>query len=154
MSKERIATSVSDEELVALFPGELVTHDNAAHYRGRLQEHLLLNKCTECARWHAPPRPVCPHCWSDEVVATPVQGSGTIYLLTMLHQGAPAPGVRYDPPYPVVSVELDEQPGLRFTSTVVDTDPAVIGIGARVHLAWRTVDRAPMPVFVLTEGAR
>lgn len=82
----------------------------------------------------------------------PVVGSGTIYLLTMLHQGAPAPGVSYQPPYPVVSVELDEQPGLRYTSTVVDSAREAIVIGARVHLSWRTLDRAPMPVFVVDEA--
>jgi uncharacterized OB-fold protein len=83
-----------------------------------------------------------------------VQGSGTIYLLTFLHQGPPAPGVAYDPPYPVVTVELDEQPGLRFTSTVVDADLDDIVIGARVRLTWRTFDRAPMPVFVLNDAPR
>jgi uncharacterized OB-fold protein len=53
-----------------------------------------------------------------------------------------------------VTVDLDEQPGLRFTSTVVDADPSAIGIGARVHLTWRTLDRAPAPVFVMGEEPR
>ncbi len=72
-----------------------------------------------------------------------------MYLLTLLYQGPPAPGVSYEQPYPVVTVELDEQPGLRFTSTVVDADPSDVVIGSRVRLAWRIPDRAPMPVFVL-----
>jgi uncharacterized OB-fold protein len=126
-----------------------LTHDNAEHYRGRLRRQLLVNRCNECQTWHAPPKPVCPQCWSSAVTPTPVTGSGTIYLLTLLHQGAPAPGVSYERPYPVVAVELDEQPGLRFTSTVVDADLSDVVIGARVHLTWRTLDRAPMPVFVL-----
>lgn len=142
------------QELIDLFPGELVTYDNAEHYRGRLHRQLLLNRCADCGAWHAPPKPVCPRCWSPDVVATPVRGSGTIYLLTFLHQGPAAPGVAYDPPYPVVSVDLDEQPGLRFTSTVVDADPADVVIGARVQLSWRVLDRAPMPVFVLSGPRR
>jgi uncharacterized protein len=145
---------VSDEELIDLFPGELVTHDNAEHYRGRLRRQLLMNRCVACSFWHAPPKPVCPRCWSADIRATPVAGSGTIYLLTLLHQGPPAAGVVYDPPYPVVSVDLDEQPGLRFTSTVCDVDPTDIAIGARVHLDWRILDRAPMPVFVLSDAQR
>jgi uncharacterized protein len=145
---------VDDNELVGLFPGEALTHDNAEHYRGRLRRQLLINRCTDCRAWHAPPRPVCPQCWSSAVTPTPVSGAGTIFLFTLLHQGPPAPGASYDRPYPVVTVELDEQPGLRFTSTVVDADPAAVVIGARVQLAWRTLDRAPMPVFILDEGGR
>lgn len=65
-----------------------------------------------------------------------------------LHQGAPAPGVDYaKAPHPVVTVELEEQAGLRFTSTVVDCPLESIVIGLPVELAW--VDRygAPFPVF-------
>jgi uncharacterized OB-fold protein len=139
---------------VGLFPGETLTHDNAEHYRGRLRRQLLMNRCADCRAWHAPPKPLCPHCWSTEVTANPVAGTGTIHLLTLLHQGPAAPGVSYNPPYPVVTVDLDEQPGLRFTSTIVDADPAEVAIGARVHLTWRTLDRAPMPVFALDEQPR
>jgi uncharacterized OB-fold protein len=146
--------SPTAEELIYRFPGELITHDNADHYRGRLARRLLMNRCADCWSWHAPPHPVCPRCWSHQVAAEEVQGSGTIYLLTFLHQGPPAPGVAYDPPYPVVTVELEEQPGLRFTSTVVDADLDDIVIGARVRLSWRTFDRAPMPVFVLNDAPR
>jgi uncharacterized OB-fold protein len=145
------ADQISDDELVGLFPGEVLTHDNAPHYRGRLRRQLLVNRCEGCGLWHAPPKPVCPHCWSSEVTPTAVTGTGTIHLLTLLHQGPPAPGVSYEHPYPVVTVELDEQPGVRFTSTVVDADLDEVMIGARVQLAWRTLDRAPMPVFTLGE---
>jgi uncharacterized OB-fold protein len=140
----------SDEELVGYFPGEPITRDNAAHYRGRLRRELLMNRCEQCQYWHAPAKPVCPHCWSNGVTATPVAGTGTIFLVTFLHRGPAAPGVDYSTPYPVVTVELDEQSGLRFTSTVVDADPAEITIGSGVQLAWRTKDLAPMPVFVLS----
>jgi uncharacterized OB-fold protein len=140
----------SDEELVAYFPGEPITHDNACHYRGRLRRELLMNRCEDCRYWHAPAKPVCPRCWSNRVSALAVAGTGTIFLVTFLHHGPAAPGVDYSTPYPVVTVELDEQPGLRFTSTVVDADPADITIGSRVHVGWHTKHRAPMPVFVLS----
>jgi uncharacterized protein len=145
------AGDVDDDALIALFPGEALTHDNAEHYRGRLRRQLLMNRCADCQHWHAPPKPVCPRCWSSRVVPAPVRGFGTVYLLTWLHQGPPAPGVSYDHPYPVVTVDLDEQPGLRFTSTVVDADPAAVLVGSRVHLTWRILDQAPMPVFALGE---
>lgn len=146
--------SISDDQLVERFPGQPITHDNAEHYRGRLRRQLLLNRCEACGRWHAPPKPVCPECWSFDVKATPVQGAGTIFMAIFLHQGPPAPGLDYTVPYPVVTVELDEQPGLRFTSTMVGADNDAIRIGKRVRLGWIERAGAPLPVFELSEGAR
>lgn len=145
------SVDVSNDELVQQFPGEPITHDNAAHYRGRLRRELLLNRCGDCGRWHAPPKPICPDCWSSAVSPAPVSGVGVIFMAIFLHQGPPAPGVEYQTPYPVVTVDLDEQEGLRFTSTVVDAANDYIRIGAPVRLDW--IDRAgvPMPVFALTE---
>ena len=145
-----MTTEVSDDELVQRFPGELITHDNAAHYRGRLRRHLLLNRCDDCGRWHAPPKPICPDCWSPRVTAHPVSGDGVIFMAIFLHRGPSAPGVDYSTPYPVVTVELDEQPGLRFTSTVVGAANDDIRIGAAVRLGWSERSGAAMPVFVLS----
>jgi uncharacterized OB-fold protein len=146
------AAAVSDEELVDRFPG--VDRDGAAHYRGRLARRLLLQRCDECGHWHHPPRPICPRCWSTRVVPTPVRGSGTIHLAIFLHQGPPATGVDYSTPYPVVTVDLDEQAGLRFTSTVIDAPKHAIAIGARVELAWIERDGVPLPVFRLDHEHR
>jgi hypothetical protein len=78
-----------------------------------------------------------------------VSGTGTIHLATFLHQGPPAEGVDYSTPYPIVTVELDEQPGLRFTSTVVGGAPDEIEIGRRVELDWIERAGVPLPVFRL-----
>jgi uncharacterized protein len=155
MNKDAARTSladadVSDEELWALFPG-LADHDSADHYRGRLRRQLRINRCAECRTWHAPPKPVCPSCLSDHVAAVPVSGSGTIFMAVFLHQGPPAEGVDYSTPYPVVTVELDEQPGLRYSSTVIGSPNEEIRIGQRVELDWITRGNAPMPVFRLAE---
>ena len=139
----------SNDELVQRFPGEPITHDNAAHYRGRLRKELLVNRCDDCRLWHAPPKPVCPGCWSSSVTPTPVSGNGAIFMNVFLHQGPPAPGVDYATPYPVVTVELEEQEGLRFTATVADADDDDIQIGKPVRLDWRERSGSPMPVFVL-----
>ena len=141
---------LSNDELVQRFPGEPITHDNAAHYRGRLRNQLLVNRCDDCGTWHAPPKPVCPECWSSHVPPTPVSGNGTIFMNVFLHQGPPAPGVDYSTPYPVVTVELEEQVGLRFTATVADANNEDVHIGKLVRLEWRERSGAPMPVFVLT----
>jgi len=145
---------VSDEELVARFAGFALDRDNAAHFRGRLERRLLINRCEDCGLWRHPPRPVCPRCWSSDTRPTEVSGDGVIHLLVFLHQGPPADGVDYATPYPVATVELDEQPGLRFTSTVVGASNADLAIGRRVRLDWVDRGGAPLPVFRLAEEAR
>jgi len=144
---------LSDEDVVKRFDGHPVTRDSAAFYRGWLEHELRMNRCGDCGTWHHPPRPICPQCWSTNVQPTPVRGAGTIHLLVLLYQGPSADGVDYRTPHPVVTVELDEQPGLRFTSTVVGSDNDDIAIGERVALGW--VERAglPYPVFRLARAA-
>jgi uncharacterized OB-fold protein len=75
-------------------------------------------------------------------------------LAIFLHQGPPADGVDYTAgPHPVVTVELEEQEGLRFTSTVVGADNDRIVIGAPVDLTWIERDGRPFPTFSLREPA-
>lgn len=139
--------TLSDAELVDRLPHVAVDRDNAEHYRGWLSRELRINRCGTCGRRHHPPRPMCPSCWSWDVTASPVSGNGTIHLAIFLHQGPPAEGVDYSTPHPVVTVELDEQPDLRFTSTVVGTPNDEIVIGMRVALDWIERNGAPYPVF-------
>jgi len=144
--------TTNDEDLLARFRGWPVDRDSAAQYRGRLKRRLLLNRCDDCGTWHHPPKPICPACWSSQVTAMPVAGTGTIYMFVLLHQGPPAEGVDYRMPHPVVTIELDEQPGLRFTTTVVGSPNEAIRIGARVELDWIERDGAPLPVFRIVDG--
>ena len=145
--------SIPDAELVDRLPGILVDGDNKDYYRGWLERRLVLNRCEDCGRWHHPPKPVCPECWSDRVRPTPVSGRGTVHLLVWLRQGPPADGVDYSTPHPVVTVELEEQPGLRFTSTVVDTAMGELTIGDRVELTWVERNGEPFPAFTRTPSA-
>jgi uncharacterized OB-fold protein len=147
-----VSSAVTDDELVIQFAGHGVDHDSAAHFRGRLDRRLLINRCSACGTWHHPPMPICPACWSTGVEPTEVAGTGTIYLAVFLHQGPPAPGVDYTTPHPVVTVELDEQPGLRFTSTVIGVPNEDVVIGRRVRLDWVERGGVPLPVFRLDDG--
>jgi hypothetical protein len=130
-----------------------IDHVNKHFYRGLLHRELRMNRCADCGTWHHRPKPVCPQCWSKRLVPTAVSGRGSIHLLILLHQGPPAEGVDYSTPHPVVTVELDEQTGLRFTSTVVDISADALKIGQRVVLDWIERDARPYPVFRVTPGA-
>jgi uncharacterized OB-fold protein len=142
------ASDLSDADLVAGYAPLTVDRDTAAFYRGWLDKELRMNRCDDCGRWHHPPRAMCPRCWSWNVTPTAVSGRGTIYLLILLHQGPPAEGVDYSAgPYPVAAVDLEEQPGLRFTTTIVGAPPESLAVGQAVELAWRERNGLPFPVF-------
>jgi len=146
-----MSKAITDDELVTRFRQYDLDQDSAAHFRGRLERKLLINRCGSCGRWHHRPKPICPDCWSFDISATEVRGSVTIYLLVLLHQGPPAEGVDYSTPYPVVTVELDEQSGLRFTSALVGSPNEDITIGKRVTLDWLDRGEVTLPVFRLAQ---
>lgn len=147
----------SDAELVERLSHLPVERDTAEHYRGYLRRELVMNRCGDCARWHHPMRPMCPSCWSWNVVPTALSGRGTVHLFIALHQGPAADGIDYaQSPHPVVTVELEEQPGLRFTSTIVGCALAEVRIGMPVELAWIERNGSPYPAFrsATSSGAR
>jgi hypothetical protein len=143
----RVESAVTDQELADRWKDVRLDHTNKHFYRGLLQGELRLSRCADCGHWHHRPKPVCPNCWSHNLVATPVKGSGTIHLLILLHQGPPADGVDYTTPHPVAAVELDEQEGLRFTSTVIGAENSDIEVGARVSLEWTERNGRPYPLW-------
>lgn len=146
--------AISDNELVERYQGVRLDHTNKHFYRGLLDKELRLSRCADCGWWHYRPKPICPRCWSKNIEATPVSGRGTIYLEIFLYQGPPADGVDYQAaPHPVVTVELEEQEGLRFTSTVVGASNDDIVIGAPVELTWIERDGRPFPAFKLASAA-
>jgi uncharacterized OB-fold protein len=139
--------TVSDEELVSRFRDTWINHDNKEFYRGWLDHKLQLTRCHDCGYRRHPPKPICPRCWSSDVRPTEVSGRGTVHLLIRLHQGPPTPGLDYSTPHPVATVELEEQVGLRFTSTIVGCSPEAVHIGMPVELAWIERYGEPYPVF-------
>lgn len=142
---------VGDAELIERFRGYTIERDTRDYYRAWLDHEVRITRCGDCARWQQPSRSHCPACWSTNMVPTAVSGRGTVALVTLLHQGSPAPGVDYTAgPHPVVTVELEEQPHLRITSTVVDAAAQDIVVGAPVELTWLDRDGIPVPAFRLT----
>jgi uncharacterized OB-fold protein len=139
---------LSDAELVDAYAPLVVDRDTGSFYRGWLARELRVSECAACGHRFLPPRPVCPRCWSTDVRGVAVSGRGTIFLLLLLHQGPPAPGVDYAAgPYSVATVELEERTGLRFTTTVVDADARALALGQPVELTWIERNGMPFPAF-------
>ncbi|MBS9376424.1 Zn-ribbon domain-containing OB-fold protein [Rhodococcus sp. B50] len=150
MVDEPSTTATTDEDVFARFSRIRLDQVNIEYYRGLLLGELRAGRCARCEQWHTPLRPICPACWSPEVEVRAVRGTGTVHLLTRLHQGPPV--VDYTSPWPLAAVELDEQQGLRIAAPLTDTPTALQRIGQRVELAWIERDGAPWPAFRAVPG--
>jgi uncharacterized OB-fold protein len=153
--KACLVTDITDAEVLSRYPDTPIDPDNKFFYKGWLEHRLLMQRCSACELLFHPPAPLCPRCWSTALHPEPVSGRGVVHLLIRLHQGPAAEGVDYTKgPYAVATVELVEQAGLRYTSTVIGCPSEAVYIGMPVELSWIERANAPLPVFQpVTPGA-
>ncbi len=78
-----------------------------------------------------------------------MSGRGRVFSYTIA-QHAFVPALGTATPYNVVVVELDDAPGARLVSNLVDTPPEAVRIGMRVALVWEE----PSPGIVLPRFRR
>ena len=87
---------------------------------------LMLGLCGACLKVHYYPRPMCPHCWSDDVSFTPASGKGVLYTWSTVF-------VNDLPPFkemlPYVAAQVDLEEGVRITTNMVDCEPWDLAIG-------------------------
>ncbi len=77
--------------------------------------------CEGCQMLAIPPKYVCPHCYSEELVETKVSGAGRIYSYTTIH--VPPERFAAHAPYHIVLVDLDEGP--RVTGRLLEGEPVI-----------------------------
>ena len=68
-------------------------------------------------------------------------------LLTLLHQGPAVAGVDYSTGWPLAAIELEEQPGLRLSATVVNCPREQLRVGLPVTVTWIERDGSPWYAF-------
>ncbi|MEZ5819130.1 MAG: OB-fold domain-containing protein [Hyphomicrobiaceae bacterium] len=106
---------------------------------------LKLQACGGCGRMVFYPRPICPHCWSDDLAYTPAAGRGTIISFSVVHRpNDPA----FNDEVPIVLAEIELEEGVLMLARVIGCDAAAVMSGLRVELPPRDVAvRYPLPVF-------
>ena len=77
-------------------------------------------------------------------MARRVSGRGTVFTFTVNHHPF-NPSVPV--PYVIAIVELEEQPGLRFTTDLVDCDIDQVHIGMPVEVTFEQAGEAWVPLF-------
>jgi uncharacterized OB-fold protein len=76
-----------------------------------------------------------------------LSGRGTVYTYTIAEQ-AFHPFFADRLPYVLVVVDLEEQPGLRFVSELVQCSPEEVSVGMPVEVVWEDVtEEVTLPLF-------
>lgn len=97
---------------------------------------LLLQSCQECGRLQHYPRSICLSCGSDHLGWVEASGNGSLYSFTVSHR-SPDPE-RFEPPYVLALVDLDEGP--RILSRLLTDTPESAACDQRVRLTWLPLD--------------
>ena len=121
----------------------MVTEESQPFWDGTAEGELRMQACGSCGRLRFPPRSMCPWCQSTEREWRPVSPTGTIWSFCVPHPPL-LPAYSELAPYPVVVVELDDDPVIRLVGNLVATpdgpinevDPDTIEIGAPVRAAF------------------
>lgn len=93
---------------------------------------LLIQRCSNCARWQFYPRPFCTVCSSSRVEWVEASGRGVVLSWTVVRR-APRKGVSV--PYVLAVIELDE--GVKMLSRVVDCAPELVECDLPVEVDWQ-----------------
>jgi uncharacterized OB-fold protein len=118
------------------------------------RHRLEVQRCTKCGHYLYPPDVVCPRCLTETMEYVPTSGQATLYSYAVIAQPFHA-GFASSVPYALALVELDEQPGLRLVSTIVDTELSALYIGMRLEVVFDDRDGQTVPLFrALEEGQR
>lgn len=145
MAAEQVAAPLGPRQRPAF------TTDDEPFWRSGSDGVLRMQRCGGCGKFQQPPNPVCHRCLSRVLAFEAVGGLGTVYSFTINHQPW-LPSLT--DPFAVIVVELDEQPGLRFVSRLVDTAVDDVAIGLRVRVVFEAAGEGVfVPLFTSAEAA-
>jgi uncharacterized OB-fold protein len=126
-----------------------VTDGNRHFWTGGAEGKLRFLRCRSCRTYVHPPAPVCPSCLSRDVAPEAVSGRATLLTFTLNHQPwVPAP----DHPYAIAIVEIEEQPGLRLMTNIVNCPPESVQIGMPVRVVFEQHEDVYVPLFEPAAG--
>lgn len=133
---------MSEQEIPVPEPDEVTAFYWDAAREGRLE----LQKCKACDLYQYPPDVACVHCQGTDLVPTAVSGRGTLYSYTTVDRAFHA-GFADKLPYVLALVELDEQPGLRLLTNIVEADPGQLKMQMPLEVTFETRRDITLPQF-------
>ena len=111
---------------------------------------LVLQRCRSCQKLQYPPEVCCVHCQAEEFDLAETSGRGVIYSYAEVDRPLHA-GFVEAIPYVVVFVELDDQPGLRILTNLVDISAGTtLSCGMPVEVVFEDRGAVTLPQFRLS----
>ena len=126
-----------------------ITPENEHFWTGGAEDELRFKRCRSCGYYIHPPAPRCPTCLSKELEVAAVSGRATVLTYTVNHQPW-IPG--FPTPYVVAIVEIEEQPGLRLMTNLVNCPIDAVRIGMPVRVRFEARDGVYLPLFEPVTG--
>jgi uncharacterized OB-fold protein len=109
-------------------------------WEGLRAGHWQTTCCEACGKFTFPPKPVCPHCWSDRMAWKDLSARGALYSWTRIHS---APKVFVDEaPYAVGVIDLDSD--LRIATRLVERANQPLRCGMPVELVVLQYEDGPL----------
>jgi uncharacterized OB-fold protein len=124
---------------MAYLPADLtaiaIGPETEPYWEGCKQGELRFQRCLNCGTFRHPPAPVCYACRARETEWVCVSGRGTVYTYTVVHHPV-HPKLTPHIPYNVALVALEDAPGVRLVSNVIDVAPEELRIGLPVEVVF------------------
>ncbi|MGX7678854.1 Zn-ribbon domain-containing OB-fold protein [Jatrophihabitans sp. DSM 45814] len=113
-----------------------VNEISQGYWDGAKQHKLVIQQCGDCSTFIHFPMALCPNCQSENLGFTEVSGRGTVYSFAIVHQNFhPA----FTPPYVIALTDLDDAPGIRMYTNILDVKPEAVEIGMPVQATFEDI---------------
>ena len=99
---------------------------------------LAIPRCASCRRFVWYPQPTCPACASEQLPWVNVSGRGTLFSWAVVERALFAAFASKTPYVPGL-VALEEDPGVRIVTNLVDCEPGALRIDMPVHVLFRAL---------------
>ena len=119
-------------------PLPLPDEDTAPFWEGCRRGELRMQRCSACARFRFPPRPLCPHCLSPTSEWVALVGDAAVFSFVICHPPV-LPAFQASTPYAVALVELAEDSSLRMVGNILDAPPESLRIGQKLRVAFEEI---------------
>jgi len=131
-------------------PRPKLTPENRDFWTCGADAELRILHCRSCDAYVHPPAPLCPVCLGRNVVPRAVTGRGRVFSFTINHHPW-REGL--DVPFAIALVELDEDPGVRLATNIVDCALEELHIGMPVEVLFERNGNIHVPLFRPLRGS-
>ena len=113
---------------------------------------LVVQRCDDCGHAQYPPEVICAKCQSANLGYADASGQATMYSFGVFPRSLMPV---FEAPYAVALVDLDDHPGVRMMTNIVDADLSTLEIGMPLEVVFEPRGAWQVPQFrPMVEGVR